>query len=79
MSFEILSKGQLCNFKHTTITPRIRRLKSEVLKQHFLVKNDGEKWFRIFHFKILLAPRPRFTIIGFLVETMTSKKSFEIN
>ena len=37
-------------------TPRISGLKSQVWNQHFWVKNDGEKWSRIFYFEILGAP-----------------------
>ena len=36
-------------------THRISGLKSQVLK-HFWLKTDVEKWSRIFHFEILLAP-----------------------
>ena len=37
-------------------TPRISGLKSQVLKPTFLIKNDDEKWYRIFFFEIPLAP-----------------------
>ena len=36
-------------------TPRISGLKSQVLKPTFWLKNDDEKWSRIFHFEIPLA------------------------
>ena len=37
-------------------TPRISRLKPQILKPTFLVKYDGEKWSSFFYFEILLAP-----------------------
>ena len=44
-------------FEHTPPrTARISGLKSQLLKRLFLAKNDGEKWSRIFYFKIKRAP-----------------------
>ena len=50
-------KANLFDKDHTPArTHSISGLKSRVLKLTFLLKNDGEKWSRIFYFEIHRAP-----------------------